>query len=81
MFHPLLADLSELKLDELELKISELSKKYFIAARSGNSGVCQQISVVLESYRSELQKRNLATNRVVSKNLDQDLDSLINVNK
>jgi hypothetical protein len=81
MFHPLLADLSEIKLDELELKISELSKKYFIAARSGNSGLCQQISVVLESHRAELQKRNLATNRVVSKNLDQDLDSLINVNK
>ncbi len=81
MFNPLLNDLQELKIPELESKISELSKKYFIAARSGNSSLCQQILVVLETHKSELQKRHLADTKVQTTNSIKDLDGLINVNK
>jgi hypothetical protein len=81
MFHPLLQDLSEFKLEEIELKISDLSRKYFMSARSGNSGLCYQIGLVLESYKAELQKRNLANNKIASRNSNQDLDSLINVDR
>jgi hypothetical protein len=81
MFHPLLPDLKELKLIELESKISDLSKKYFISARSGNGSVCQQIALVLEQYKAELQLRNFEASQQQLKNTNQDLDSLINVNR
>jgi hypothetical protein len=79
MFHPLLASTAELKTPELEEKISELNKKYFIAARSGNSGLCQQILVALEAYRYELQNRNLALKQIPTNNGNVDLDGLINI--
>lgn len=81
MFHPLLPDLQDLKLSDLESKISDLSKKYFVSARSGNSALCEQILIVLEAYRSEFQKRNLEANKVQVNNQIKDLDGLINVNK
>lgn len=81
MFHPLLPDLQQLKLPDIESKISELSKIYFVAARSGNSYLCEQILIVLEAYRTEFQKRNLEANKVQVNNQIKDLDGLINVNK
>jgi hypothetical protein len=81
MFHPLMPDLKELKITDLESKISDLSKKYFISARSGNGAVCNQISMVLEQYRAELQQRSLEATAALLKNSNQDLDSLINVNR
>jgi hypothetical protein len=79
MFNPLLPDLSELKTTELENKISELSKKYWIAARSGNGALCEQILVVLESYKYELQSKNLAANKIPTKSGETGLDDLINI--
>lgn len=79
MFHPLLPDLSSLKDSDLEIKISELSKKYHIAARSGNGSLCSQIIIALEEYKSELQRRLLEQSKVVMKNQNKDLDDLINV--
>lgn len=81
MFHPLLPDLQQLKIADIESKISELSKKYFVAARSGNSSLCEQVLIVLEAYRTEFQKRNLEANKVQVNNQIKDLDGLINVNK
>jgi hypothetical protein len=79
MFNPLLPDLTDLKPTDLETKISELSKKYFIAARSGNSAVCEQILVILEAHKMELQKRNIEASKLQPKNSNDSLDSLINV--
>lgn len=81
MFHPLLSDLSELKDADLELKISELGKKYSIAARSGNGGLCNQIALALEAYRTELQRRLLEKSNITLKNQNKDLDDLINVDR
>jgi hypothetical protein len=79
MFNPLLQDLTDLKPTDLENKISELSKKYFISARSGNSSLCEQILVILEAHKMELQKRNIEASKLQPKNSNDSLDSLINV--
>jgi hypothetical protein len=79
MFNPLISDFKDLKVADLEDKISELSKKYFIAIRSGNGMLAQQVAVVLEMYRNELQTRNLAVNKIPTPDGKTDLDSLINI--
>jgi hypothetical protein len=81
LFNPLLTDISHLTAPDMETKISELTKKYFIAARTGNSYLCEQILVVIESYKQELAAKNAAANKVATRNGDQNFDDLINVNK
>jgi len=80
MFHPLLPNTADLTPAELENKINDLTKKYWIAARSGNGGLCNQILVALESYKFELQNKNLNNNKIPTRNGDADLDELININ-
>lgn len=80
MFHPLLPSLTEVKDQDLEVKISELSRKYSIAARMGDGGLCSQIILALEEYKAEQQRRMAAKTMVSMKNQDKDLDDLINVN-
>jgi len=80
MFHPLLPNIADLSPAELENKINDLTKKYWIAARSGNGGLCDQILVALESYKFELQNKNLNNNKIPTRNGDADLDGLININ-
>ena len=45
MFHPLVNDLSDIKDIDLENQINQLGRKYAIAAKSGNSGLCNQIII------------------------------------
>jgi len=81
MFHPLMKDMESLKDLEIESKINDLSQKYSIAARHGNGALCNQIILVLESYKAELQKRLIEkNNRVSVNNQEKDLDNLININ-
>jgi hypothetical protein len=78
MFNPLLQDLSTLKNEDLDNKITELMQKYFIAARSGMGGVCNQIGVLLEAYKDEQRRRHAqATQKLNSQN--KNLDDYINV--
>lgn len=78
MFNPLLSNLSTLKNEEIDNKINQLMQKYTIAARSGMGGVCQQIGVILETYKQEQHTRYIAANK---KLIDQNknLDDYINV--
>jgi len=78
MFNPLLPDLSKIKNDDLELKIAELIQKFTIASRFGQGTVCNQIAVILESYRAEQQKRYLESNKKLS-NQNKNFDDYINV--
>lgn len=80
MFHPLLPNTANLTTAELENKINDLTKKYWIVARSGNGGLCDQILVALEAYKSELQNKNLNNNKIPTRNGETDLDGLININ-
>lgn len=74
--HPLVNDLSSLKDSELEEKISELTKKYFI---SHNFELQQQIAMVLDDYKSELAKRQRDAYDKMMNSRNKDLDKLINV--
>jgi hypothetical protein len=79
MFNPLLEDLTQLKDSDLELRMSDLNKKYGIAMRSGNSALGIQVAVVLEAIKEELTRRqHEATKKLMSKQ-NKDLDDLINI--
>lgn len=80
MYHPLLEDPSNLKDADIEAKILDLGRKYHIAARMGHGGVCNQIVIALEMYKSEQYRRQMeATSKMIKKE-DKGLDDLINVN-
>jgi hypothetical protein len=76
IFHPLEGDLSQLKDAEIEAKVIELNKKYYQAARLGNSQLLTQVATFVTIYKEEMSKRYLAKSRG---QLDNDLDQLINV--
>lgn len=78
MFNPLLPDITKIKNEDLENKITELMQKYFIAARSGQGIVCQQISVILEAYRQEQSYRHITASQKISSQ-NKNLDDYINV--
>lgn len=78
MFNPLLQDLSKIKNEDLELKITELMKKYMIAAKSGQGGVCQQISIIIEAYKDEQKKRYAESSKKLATQ-NKDFDDYINV--
>lgn len=75
--HPLVDDLSALKDSEVEAKISELTRKYFA---SQNFEVRNQISMLLDTYREEMAKRQQAAYEKMMSNRNKDLDKLIKVN-
>lgn len=76
MFHPLEGDLSQLNDKEIEDKLSDLSKKYFVAARIGNTELLTQVDTFVTIYRNELSKRY---QEKLKQQTDTDLDQLINV--
>lgn len=80
MFHPLAPDLSTLKDAEVELKLQELTKKYFQAQRLGNYELLTQLSTFVTMYKEEMAMRYRKSAANVN-NMPQgrDLDQLINV--
>ena len=75
--HPLVSGFDNMKDAEIESKIGELTKKYFMAV---NPGLKAQIAVVLEDYNQEMsRRRQLAWNKMME-NRDKGLDKLIKVN-
>jgi hypothetical protein len=57
MEHPLISNLDSLTADQLQEKISELNKKLGIAYRTGNSYLCDQIRMAIESYQTKYQDK------------------------
>lgn len=55
MEHPFIHDLDQLSLEDLSKKLGELYKKLAIAQRTGNGYLCGQISMAIESYRTQHQ--------------------------
>lgn len=74
--HPLSEDLSKLKDSEVETRIQDLSKKYFMAI---NPAVKHQITQFIDLYKAELADRRARQWREEYQKRDTDLDSLINV--
>jgi hypothetical protein len=76
MFHPFEQDLSQLKDSEVESKLFELNRKYFLAARTGSREVLTQLATFVTIYKNELSKRHAEN---MKKQSDGDLGQLINV--
>lgn len=74
--HPLINNLEELKISEIEIKINDLSKKYFM---THNVDVQSQISSVLDTLKDELAKRQREELDRAMESRNKHLDKLINV--
>ena len=57
MEHPLISNLDDLTPDQLLEKVNELHTKLSIAYRSGNSQLCNQIRMAIESYQNKLREK------------------------
>lgn len=79
MYHPLLGNPKDLKDNDIDFKIADLSRKYAIASRSGQGGLCEQIASVLDVYKSEQLNRQYAATQKMIKTQNKDLDGLINI--
>lgn len=75
--NPLLEDLSKLKDTEIENKIQDLSKKYWLVH---NSDVKMQIAQLLDIFKEELNVRRAKTWQDQFEKRNKDLDNLIQVN-
>jgi hypothetical protein len=74
--HPLAEDFSKLKDAEIETRIQELSKKYWIAT---NPMVQNQITLFLDLYNEEMRSRRAKMWTDQYQKRDKGLDKLINV--
>jgi hypothetical protein len=74
--HPLAGNLETLKDTELESRISDLTKKYFMTR---NPGVQAHMRIMLDSLNEELRKRQQAALEKLMANRDKSLDKLIRV--
>lgn len=75
--HPLVEDLSSLKDNEIESKILDLSKKYWM---SRNPDLQFQIKLLLDQYNEELRVRRSKLFQQQNETRNQDLDKLIKIN-
>jgi hypothetical protein len=80
MFNPLLPDLSKLKDQDLENKISDLNRKYFIALRLGQGLAAQQIALNLDAFKIEQRRRQDKSSQDLAKKTQEGgMEDLINV--
>jgi hypothetical protein len=79
VYHPLVDDPRKIKDQDLEDKIQELNKKYHLAARLGQGGICSQILAALDMYKEEAERRRYDSMQSLMKKQNKDLDDLINV--
>ena len=76
MFNPLLDNLADMSESDLEARLSDLSRKYFM---SSNPNMQQQLQIAIEQFKQELYVRQ-EQNRLKEQNNDEnDLDNLINI--
>jgi hypothetical protein len=75
--HPLAGNLEDLKDQEINNKISDLTKKFFM---THNPEVQRQIANLLDEYRNELGARNAKLwQKQMENNSGKGLDKLINI--
>jgi hypothetical protein len=76
MIHPGNLNLQDLTTNEIENKIKQLNSMYFMTE---NQEVRQQMILLLDSYKIELEDRRMAEAKRQAKNGKNDLDGLINI--
>lgn len=77
MFNPHVDSFDQLTDTEIDSKIQELGRKYWMTK---NPQVQEQIAVLLEMYREEAHLRRARQYQKIQDDDDSDLDSLININ-
>tara|TARA_A100001015_G_C14606906_1_gene562640 strand:+ start:377 stop:616 length:240 start_codon:yes stop_codon:yes gene_type:complete len=77
--HPLTPNVFELSDSDLTKKINELNKRLVFAHTSGHGHVANQIHMMLDDYKAELQRREHERYEKINKGKDKDWDSLIDV--
>jgi hypothetical protein len=75
MEHPFIVSLTDKTLEELQNTLSDLHGKLNFAYRSGNGALISQIHMVIESYRTEYNKR---MDELIKK---QNINTQINIEK
>lgn len=75
MEHPFINDLSDKTIEQLQDTISSLHQKLTFAYRTGNGPLIHQIKMVIESYRSEYQKK---INEMIKK---QNIEGQVRITK
>lgn len=60
MEHPLIGNIDNLELDELQTKINDLTKKLSIAHRMGNAQLVGQIRMALETFQTKHREKQQA---------------------
>lgn len=73
--HPTLGDLKELTDSQIEQKLYKLNSIYFL---TDNSDVRQQMILVMDAYKLELEERRIAA-KLKQPDDNNDLDNLIKI--
>jgi hypothetical protein len=73
MLHPIEDNLEKYTTPQIEEKLQDLSKKFFMTR---NPQVQSQMSTLIDMYRMELKSRYI---KEMAKDQDKDLDNLINI--
>jgi hypothetical protein len=76
MIHPGLGDLKQFNDRQLDEKIYKLNGMYFMTE---NDDVRQQMILLIDTYKMELEERRVAASKKRAENGKDDLDSLINI--
>lgn len=74
--HPGNLNLQDLTTNEIESKIKKINSMYFMTE---NQEVRQQMILLLDTYKIELEERRMAEAKRQAKNNKNDLDGLINI--
>jgi uncharacterized protein YgiM (DUF1202 family) len=75
MEHPLISSLSDKKFEELQESITSLMNKLNFAYRTQNGPMIHQLTLILESYKAEYNKK---MDEIVKK---QNIQGKINIQK
>jgi hypothetical protein len=76
LIHPHAESFKELTDNQLEQKLYKLNGMYFM---TDNQDVRQQMILLMDSIKIELEERQIAAKKKQAQNDDNDLDNLINV--
>lgn len=66
--HPLMPDLSEMPMDELQKKFSDLQNRLNSAFRFGRTDQVYQLQLILQGYQEEISNRNRKELEALEKN-------------
>lgn len=60
MEHPLISDLDKLTIEQLQERISDLTKKFSWAQRSRNYNLCAQLQLAIQTFQGAYEEKTKA---------------------